>query len=556
MGTILDELMGGISGQAQQPDFENPEVKALLLQLLRGPGSPQGITTTGPQQMPTTQVAPRPQAGTPYTAQAQPPADLGQRNSDPTPMPASVPAPQRQPAKMAPSGPPAAAPDTTPNAFERILGTLLGSPGDTSFLPGGARDQQARSQTATYKAILKQTNDPDMAMGVALNPALLPYALGPKASDWTFQPHAGTDKYGNAIPGFVNSKTQEVKVGTAGVQAQPGAAAPTAAAGGVTAAPTLGAAPQPGPVTAPAAAPTLINPLAPADAPAGARPPDNVDPKEWYKKQADAVSKAQIEARSRTEAAAAALDKIAGIHDLLDRPMMVNRGSILNPLNPKIEQGTVGDAVGPYAQPTDSKDSVGLSTSGIHFPGVASVVNMTRNAGAAIGPEGNTIQTAQGARGELGKQLADLMIVNNKAAAANSSGGLGQERVALLNLIGKSSPDINSQDAKTLKGNLDNNADNLFKTIQADLKHGVAPSELYDKIPLVMIEKGVKSKTLKASDWEQPMAVLKQARDIIESAPADKQKDVAANVTDQLQKLGYNARFLLQTTDLYSHGKK
>lgn len=553
MGTILDELMGGISGQAQQPDFENPEVKALLLQLLRQPGSPQGIATASAPP-PTTEVAQRPQVGTPYTAQAQPPADLGRRNSEPTPMPDSVPAPQRQPQKMAASGP-AAAPDTTPNAFERILGTLLASPGDTSFLPGGARDQQARAQTATYKAILKQTNDPDMAMGVALNPALLPYALGPKASDWTFQPHAGTDKYGNAIPGFVNTKTQEVKVGTAGVQAQPGAAAPTAAAGGVTAAPTLGATPQPGPVTspaagAPAASPTLINPLAPKGVPPGDAPPDNVDPKEWYKKQADIRSKSVADSKARLEAAANALDKIAGVHDLIEQPMFRKAGVF----DTKGTTGTVGDVIGPTAMPTKD-EGVGISTHGIHFPSQSTVENWALNNVARMGADGNTTQLWQGAKGEVSKQLASLMLDINKAAAANAQGGLGQERVALLNLIGKSAPDINSMDKATVKGNLDSVTENLFKGISADLKHGVPVTEMYDKIPLVMIEKGVKSQALNAKDWQPAMDVLKQAREIIEAAPKDQQKAVAENVTQQIQQMGFNARFLLQTTDMF-HGKK
>lgn len=169
------------------------------------------------------QAAPQPPAAAPQSQ--EPPATPVQTVSvSPQQMPqrplnASAPQPPVQPQ---PQTPPGRSPniselfpkaDFGPNVLERIMGTVLGAPGDTTWLPGGGRDQLARQQSSTVQALIAKGIDPGAAEAAARNPDIMrqlaPVIFGAKQNaEWK---PIGNDKYGQQQYGWVNPNTQEVR---------------------------------------------------------------------------------------------------------------------------------------------------------------------------------------------------------------------------------------------------------------------------------------------------------------------------------------------------------
>jgi hypothetical protein len=207
---ILDSIFGTsplqVGPDGQVIDFGDPEavrrlVEAMPTTMLNVPGA----VTTGDMvrradaqlaPIATEAVQPSARAGAPYT----PPAPVSPQSS-----------------QMAPR----AAPDGA--GFDtRRIGAFLSD----LFTPGGTAQENLRRENLTARALQQRGLDPDTALAAASNPTLLPILLGPKATDWVFSPQAGTDKYGNHLPGFVNPRTQEIHLMGAG---QPGQGTQTGA---------------------------------------------------------------------------------------------------------------------------------------------------------------------------------------------------------------------------------------------------------------------------------------------------------------------------------------
>jgi hypothetical protein len=76
----------------------------------------------------------------------------------------------------------------------------------------GGDPRAVETENLTVRALMRRGLDEATARAAARVPALIPTLLGPRASDWTFTAQAGVDKYGNHIPGFVNARTQEIRL--------------------------------------------------------------------------------------------------------------------------------------------------------------------------------------------------------------------------------------------------------------------------------------------------------------------------------------------------------
>jgi hypothetical protein len=200
---ILDDIFGSVL-PASEDGLDSPNIQAALKRLLDTQGN--GITVSTPDRAVPT-VQPRPQAGTPYKAPEEAPAETRRQ----------LPVAQTAPPRMSQPEPQGL------NFLERAAGIILGNPAQAGdYLPGGAADRQriahgqqmqARNATMSWLMSPKGGNyDENTAMVIMSNPQTLQAALmqrigGGSVGEWK---EIGTDENGQKQYGFVNSRTGAV----------------------------------------------------------------------------------------------------------------------------------------------------------------------------------------------------------------------------------------------------------------------------------------------------------------------------------------------------------
>lgn len=226
MASILDEIFGITIGgqQGQTADMDSPYMREAMLKQLReklaginaqtGAG-PTDVVVSTPERadinMTTEVVEPRRQAAAvPYSPPQQPQQAPAAAPAQQTPQ-----EPQRRPTAAELFQPT----DSGPNILERVLGTLLAAPGDTSWLPGGERDTKARTNTATQRALVSRGISPEIAQAATLNPQIMaqiaPILFGQKQNAEFKQ--IGVDQYGSPQYGWINANTQTITPASATV---------------------------------------------------------------------------------------------------------------------------------------------------------------------------------------------------------------------------------------------------------------------------------------------------------------------------------------------------
>lgn len=390
--------------------------------------------------------------------------------------------------------------------------------------------------------LLASKRTSDRAMGMQLYQETYKRYMNPEVKEVT-------DGYGNKVSRARNPTSGLYDVDpVTGRSVTSGASAPAAGPSAAPAAQTpIGQAPIG--QGAPASLPPIGTPPQTPQLSAAAAPPAGVNPVQWYNDQSKAKSEEATTLKQHGMAAADLVGQISEINNFLDQPLAVRDGMI----SKSSHMGQISDVVGPTAMPqADVDEAIGVG--GIHFPGPNTVAKMWRNSVAGAGLPGNPDQLAQSARDVLNKKLANLTISVNRAAAASSTGSLGQERAAMLKLVGAATPNINVQDRGAIKSQLDDTAKRAFNDIQVSIDQGaVTPADLASKMPLTMIEAGIKAGALKESQWRPQLEALKQARAAIASAPPEKQQEMADLVSRQLRERGLSAANLTATTTPYQN---
>jgi hypothetical protein len=495
---ILDDIFGSVL-PAAEPGLDSPEIQAALRRLLASQCN--GVVVSDPARVspgdrptvaarraeapvPTTEVVPRPQAGTPYTPQAQAPADIEAKRQ--------LPQAQTAPPKITPRAPNPDAPPAGLNVLDRAMGILLGTPGEaTSFLPGGARDQQMAARNATYKFLTENGRlGHDEAMAALANPALLQQELTRNQRPPESRTRIGP--FNQQIIENWNPKAGrwEPEQRPAGAPSQGGA--PAAAA---TVAP-LGMAPA-GAVAATEAAPAI--PAATAAAPKVegdyvVGPASNQKPAEGYVQKSDGTgkflwnkdgtpaleekqgvaerakerSKSNEDDRNKALSAIESVSKIKDLNALLDKPLPE---AFTDGYGNKYE--TYGDVVGPWAKPM-AAGSVGTGTAGqivsaiTSLPGYA--IQTARDWGAQK-------RAAQGDFREANTRAAvneiDTALTSLQSARVKELFGSSQLSDADREAAAKTVGSINAQDAKALKSQMSIGEKDSYRRIDRALREGL-----------------------------------------------------------------------------------
>lgn len=501
---ILEDLFGSIAPMGGgEPDIQNPNIQEALKRLLAT--TQNGVVASNPANLGIQTEAPK--------APTEQPKPLVEGQTVRA-LPAQQTPPERPTA-------PARSPDAPKEGLDilsRAMGVLLGTPGEaTSFLPGGARDQQMQAKNATYNWLTSPAgggHDHTTALTILSNPSALQTALaqkmGPKGPPQLVEREG---PYGQKIQEYWNPQTGKFESAD-NLRAKPAAAATTtvAPAAGVETVPAapLGMAPakaEVGEVPA-STAPSRVGPAVSSEGDyvvgnAVAKPPEgyvhkrsedgkgflyNKDGRPVFEEKQGVGERAKKRADSDEDErnkALAGVDTIRRIQELsakLDEPLK-------RPYTDKFgnRYDTVGDVVGPWAVPSNSPAAGG--TTGQMISSITSLpsqaMKFMRDKQAQVGAKEGRYELAdtRAAVNELETMLSSLQgsRVKELFGSQNLSDA---DREAAAKTVGT----LTAQDAKALKAQLSVGERDSYARLDKALRNGLVNVE---DIPQEVLAKGV-----------------------------------------------------------------